>query len=440
MDSLLGLGLSSVLLVASARRGDWLMVPLLVTLLLFFGLHWRRGKAPAQLLGMVWRGAQQSFGVLSILLLIGGLMAAWMASGTVATLVYYGLQLIQPRWFILSAFGLTGLVSVLIGTSFGAVGTIGLALMIMARSGEVSLPWVAGAIIAGAYVGDRCSPLSSSAYLVAAVTQTNLYGNLRAMVKTSLVPLLASAGIYGVAAWQHPLTLANQDFWATLPELFKLHGLTLVPAIAIFGLVALRVPVKPTLLISLLLALGLAVGLQGYSLVDLARFLALGFNLDQPGRLASIFHGGGLLPMAKVCLVVVVSMALAGLLAETQTLSSLQGWLGSLGQGRGLFLGTIVVSLVTAAYGCTQTMAIVLTQQLTQEPYRQANLAPQQQAIDLENTAVVLAPLIPWNIAGLVPASLLMVGADFAPYAVYLYLLPLWALVVRGRSQPLTIK
>ncbi|NJL45730.1 MAG: Na+/H+ antiporter NhaC family protein, partial [Leptolyngbyaceae cyanobacterium SM2_3_12] len=100
-------------------------------------------------------------------------------------------------------------------------------------------------------------------------------------------------------------------------------------------------------------------------------------------------------------------------------------------------LGTILVSLVTAAYGCTQTMAIVLTQQLTQESYRQAKLLPTQQAIDLENTAVVLSPLIPWNIAGLVPATLLMVGADFAPYAVYLYLLPLWQLLGRGRLQKL---
>ncbi|MGF1569300.1 MAG: Na+/H+ antiporter NhaC family protein [Nodosilinea sp.] len=376
MDIFFALGVSSALLVATALRGGWLMVPLGFSLVLFFGLHWRRGKAPADLARLVWAGAQQSFGVLSILLLIGGLMAAWMASGTVATLVYYGLQLIQPRLFILSAFSLTAVVSMLIGTSFGAVGTVGLALMIMARSGAVSLPWAAGAIIAGAYVGDRCSPLSSSAYLVATVTHTDIYANLKAMMATSRVPLLVSIGVYLGASWWYPLRIVDQGLRVAMPEAFNLHWVTLLPAATIFLLVALRVPVKLTLLISLALALGLAVGLQGYGPLALVRFLVLGFHLAPPTPLADIFQGGGLWPMAKVCWVVVISTALAGLLAGTQTLALLQLWVAVLPQGGGLFLGTIGVSLVTAAYGCTQTMAIVLTQQLTLPTYQRANLPP----------------------------------------------------------------
>ncbi|HEY9738721.1 MAG TPA: Na+/H+ antiporter NhaC family protein, partial [Trichocoleus sp.] len=96
---------------------------------------------------------------------------------------------------------------------------------------------------------------------------------------------------------------------------------------------------------------------------------------------------------------------------------------------RPLFLGTACVSLLTAAYGCTQTIAILLTHQLTAEPYRRADVEAQQLALDLENTAVVLSPLVPWNIAGLVPATLLLTDAGFVPYAVYLYLLPLLNLV-----------
>ncbi len=431
MDRVLALGISSGMLVITAITGGWLLPPLALTLVGFVGLYWWRGVALPQLIAMLWRGAPQSFGVLSILLLIGGLTAAWLAAGTVATLVYYGLQLIQPRLFLLSAFMLTGAVSVLIGTSFGAVGTIGLALMIMARGGGVSVPWAAGAIIAGAYVGDRCSPLSSSAYLVATLTKTKLYSNLPVMAITSTAPLLLSGVIYLLASWQHPLVVGEQGFWDSLPTAFSLHWVTLLPAMLIFGLVALRISVKLTLLLSLGLASVIAIGWQGYTLRQLGAFLILGFDLRTPTELADILQGGGLWPMAKVCLVVMVSTALARLLAATETLSLFQTWLQTLSPGRALFAGTLVTSLATAAYGCTQTMAILLTYQLTQPIYRQAHLSAQQQAIDLENTAVVLAPLIPWNIAGLIPATLLMVNAEFIPYAVYLYLLPLWELGFR---------
>jgi len=210
MDLMLGLGLSSMLLVGTARGGGWMAYPLLLTLGLFFGLHWRRGQAPLGLVKMMGQGVGQSLGVLSILLLIGGLMAAWMAAGTVATLVYYGVQLIHPQGFLLLSFLLTGALSVLIGTSFGAVGTLGLALMVMARGGGADLHWTAGAIIAGAYVGDRCSPMSSSAHLVATITDTNIYPNLRGMVYTSLGPLLVTGGIYGLASWRQPLATADQ--------------------------------------------------------------------------------------------------------------------------------------------------------------------------------------------------------------------------------------
>ena len=431
MDRVLALGLSAGMLIMTAVAGGWLLPPLAITLIGFVGLYKWRGVALSQLMTMLRRGARQSFGVLSILLLIGGLTASWLAAGTVATLVYYGLQLIQPRLFILSAFVLTGVVSTLIGTSFGAVGTIGLALMIMARGGGVSPPWVAGAIIAGAYVGDRCSPLSSSAYLVATLTQTNLYTNLRVMATTAIVPLLLSGAIYLIASWQHPLVVGEQGFWSSIPTAFSLHWVTLLPAVLIFGLVALRVPVKLTLLLSLGLASIIAIDWQHYGPKQLGSFLIFGFELGAPTELADILRGGGIWPMAQVCLLVMVSTALARLLAETETLSVLQNWLQTLRPGRPLLIGTLATSLASAAYGCTQTMAILLTYQLTQPIYRQAHLSNQQQALDLENTAVVLSPLIPWNVAGLIPATLLMVNAEFIPFAVYLYLLPLWELGCR---------
>lgn len=439
MDIVLGLGISFAILIASVIWGESLVWPLLIAIATFFLIHLRRGSRLNSLILLWWRGAKQSWPVFSILLLIGVLIATWLASGTVPALVYYGTQLIQPRYFVLSAFLLTALVSMLIGTSFGAAGTIGLALMIMARGSQVdNLNLVAGAIIAGAYVGDRCSPLSSSAHLVATLTQTGIYRNLKNMWLTSLLPLFLSFLIYGWLSLQNPLGSQTSSIAPAIAETFDVQGVTLLPALSILVLAIARLNVKLTMLISLVTASILGIWLQHDTPLDLIRYAVLGFSLPPDHSLHTMLRGGGLWPMGKVCAIVFLSTGLAGLLVGTQSLRIVEDWFRSAQKQRSLFSGTILVSLVSAAFGCTQTMAIVLTHQLTQKQYQQQALSPYQAAVDLENTAVVLSPLIPWNIAGLVPATVLMVGPGFIPYAVYLYLVPLcnwvWLLPLSPRG------
>ncbi|MEO0456556.1 MAG: Na+/H+ antiporter NhaC family protein [Cyanobacteria bacterium P01_A01_bin.114] len=429
MDILFGLVASFLILLASVVRGQPLMYPLLGAIGLFSLIYLRQGYRLKAIAQFWWQGATRGWPVFSILLLIGGLISTWLAAGTVPALVYYGTELIQPRYFVLSAFVLTGLVSTLIGTSFGATGTIGLALMIMARSsGLDNLNLVAGAIIAGAYVGDRCSPLSSSAHLIATITHTPIYSNLKQMLLTAWGPLLLSLGIYGGLSMINPLEATAESIAPAIAAAFSLHWVTLLPALLVLGLAACRVEVKLTMGASLLLASALALSLQDYGLTDLLGFAVAGFHIDDP-ILQPMLRGGGLWPMAKVCVIVALSTGLAGMMASTQSLAIVEGWLHRLHHRRALFAGTIGVSLLSGAFGCSQTISILLTHQLTQQQYGQTPKDRHRLALDLENTSVVLSPLIPWNIAGLVPATVLMTGPGFIPYAVYLYLIPLWNLV-----------
>ncbi|MEO1591283.1 MAG: Na+/H+ antiporter NhaC family protein [Cyanobacteria bacterium J06632_22] len=439
MDIALGLMAAFVVLLASVLRGIGLWWPLGGAIAIFALIHLRRGYALPQLLGYCWQGAKQSWPVFSILLLIGAVISAWLAAGTVPALVYYGMTYISPRYFVLSAFVLTALVSTLIGTSFGAAGTIGLALMIMARSSGMTHPsLVAGAIIAGAYVGDRCSPLSSSAHLVATITRTRIYNNLKHMLLTAWLPLLLTVIIYGVLSGFYPLTVTDTDITQQILETFDLSGAVLLPALVVLVLAVARVNVKLTLLLSWLLAMGLAVGLQQNSLGQMLQFTLWGFRLEPGHGLEAMLLGGGLWPMGKVCSAVFFSTALSGLLSGTGSLQGVDRWLRHLRGTRPLFAGTAFTSFVSAAFGCTQTIAIVLTHQLVRPAYQRqsSGRVATNLAIDLENTAVVIAPLVPWNIAGLVPAAVLMAGPGFIPYAVYLYLVPLcnWVWPRRGYS------
>ncbi|MGD1904555.1 MAG: Na+/H+ antiporter NhaC family protein [Leptolyngbyaceae cyanobacterium] len=423
MDRAIALALSFAILLLSVQQGISIFYPLLVVLALMTGVYWRRGVPLRHLWRLMKRGMGQSAGVIRILLLIGLVVASWLMAGTVPALVYYGLQLIQPQWFLVSAFLLTGVVSVLLGTSFGSAGTIGLALMIMARGAGVDEHWAAGAIISGAYIGDRCSPMSSSAHLVATVTATDIYQNLRQMVATGWGALICSIAIYTAASLRHPLSTLDNPIIAQLPPTFWIHPLTLLPAGVLVVLTLLRVPVQGTLAISLVSAIALAIGVQAQSPQAVLHTLLVGFQLPNDNPLSDIFQGGGALMMGQVCAVVAVSTALAGLLSGLGTFTPLTQKLARWPGKRGLFGGIVVTGALTSAFGCTQTIAILLTQKIALPHYRQAH--PEQLAVDIENSAVVLAPLVPWNIAGLVPATVLLTDSGWIPYVVYLYLLPL---------------
>ncbi|MEL6334862.1 MAG: Na+/H+ antiporter NhaC family protein, partial [Cyanobacteria bacterium J06626_26] len=212
---------------------------------------------------------------------------------------------------------------------------------------------------------------------------------------------------------------------ATIPERFSVHPATLLPAGVLVVLTLLRVRVRRTLGASLVCAIVLALITQAQPIGVVLQTLLLGLQLPSADSLSAIFQGGGLWPMTKVCAVVLVSTALAGLLSGMGTFDQLGRWLARWSGQRGLFGGTIAASALTSAFGCTQTIAILLTQQITQPLYVSSNASQEQLAVDIENSAVVLAPMVPWNIAGLVPATVLFTDAGFIPYAVYLYLLPL---------------
>lgn len=436
MDLAIALFLSFGGLLLAVHQGIAIELPLVGALTLITAVYRRRGIPIAHLLAHIGRGVRQSAGVLGILLLIGLVVAAWLLAGTVPALVYYGLQWIHPQAFILSAFGLTALVSVLLGTSFGSAGTIGLALMILARGAGVPEPWAAGAVMAGAYVGDRCSPMSSSAHLVAAITGTDIYRNLHQMVITSAGPLVLSGVIYGLASRRYPLTVVDNHLLDSIAATFVIDPVTLLPAVCLGVLTLLRLPVRLTLSISLGVAIAIALTLQGQTLSKVVTTLWLGLQLPASHELSPIFRGGGLLAMAQVCGVVLVSTALAGMLGGMGTFDPVGRWLARWPGQRGRFGGTAIASVLTSAFGCTQTIAILLTQQIVQPRYAAAHLASEQLAVDIENSAVVIAPLIPWNIASLVPATLILTGASFIPCAVYLYLLPLWHWGLGSRVLP----
>lgn len=432
MDVIIVLLGTFMLLMFSVYKGINLLYPLFVGLVLFMIIAYKRGFKLKELIEMILEGSRKSFAIINILLLIGAITAVWRASGTVAYVVYYGVKLMNPNFFILYSFVLCCIVSFLLGTSFGAVGTIGMILMVMVKGGDININIVAGAIIAGAYFGDRCSPMSSSANLVAAITDTDLYINIKNMFRTSIIPFGICVIIYGILSFQNPLYLGESQINAEIIKSFNLNWVVLLPALVILVLAAFRVEVKLSMLISILCGMVITVMVQKESILDVVRYIAMGYSMPEQSFLGDIIAGGGIVSMLKVTLMVLVSFALSGIFEGTSLLGDFEERIFRLGGKIGIFTAMVATSIIAAAFGCSQTLAVMLTYQLVRKMYASADIDKYELAVDMEDSVIVLSALIPWNIAGAVPAAALTANSTYTIYAYYLYLLPLTRLITKS--------
>lgn len=421
----IGLSISLLLLIFSVLKNIFIGYMLIICWVLFALISFKKGYTFNKIIKMSFDGGKQSFVVLKMFILIGAVIGSWMASGTIPSLIYYCLKYINSSTFVLSSFIICCVTSFLIGTSLGTVSTVGIPLMIIARSGHVNLNIAAGAIIAGAYFGDRCSPVSSSASLVANLTKTDIYTNIKNMIYSSIIPFILSLIFYYAFSVSQPLKALNNNISGELLKTFKINYIMLIPAIIIVVLLLCKVKISMSISISILSASVLAVLFQNCQLKDVVYYIIFGFKMNSHNLLQDIIKGGGIISMVKPSLVIFVSCSLAGIFEGIKMFDKLKNLLLNLPSTKHtLFIITSMVSIVTAAFGCNQSIATVMTNKIMEGCYNNAN--KYQFALDLENSGILISALIPWNIAALVPTTTMNVSTTgYLPYAFYLYILPI---------------
>ena len=425
MDLLAALGIFLAGVAWCMVRGMSLAWALLAGFVCFFLVGLRRGTAPGTLLRMAAGGMGTAFRVLRILLLLGLLTALWRAGGTVALFVWMGVRLITPRTFVLVAFVLSGVFSLAFGSCFGVVGTAGVILMTIARSGGANLAVTAGAIMSGIYLGERLSPASSSAALTAAVAEVDQHVFQMRMWRDTPVPLALSLGLYGVLSILYPIERVDAQIVSALEEGFSLTWPALLPALALLILPWLKMSAVKSIAVSCGLSAACALLVQRLSPGEVLRACVLGYRPALP-QLAELMSGGGLLSMVNVCLIVVLSCAYSGMFNGTGLLAPVTSRVGALAERAGLFGAHVAVSFGCCALFCNQTVGVVMSAQLLGEEYKKRNLPPMELAANIGNSCINLAGLVPWAIAASVPLTTMEVGASALPLAFYLWLLPLW--------------
>ena len=387
-----------------------------------YGKH--KGFSWSSLARMTLSGISKSNTILYTFILIGILTALWRAAGTIPLIVCYATELINPSIFLLVTFLLNCLVSAFTGTSFGTVATIGVICATMSSVLHIDLLFTGGAILSGIYYGDRCSPVSTSALLIAELTKTDIFQNIKLMFRSSLIPFLLTCFLYACLGFFINYDFAELNLQAIFQRQFHLSWIELLPVLVILLLSVLRVNVKITMITSILISIPLCLFLQHIPpelLFDIAVF---GFYTND-SEINSMLSGGGILSMLQVCGIVCLSSSYSDIFQKTGLLDKPKQTITNLSSKTTPYAATLFTSIITGIIACNQTFTIILTNQLCQnlttEKYDFAN--------NLEDTAVVVSPLIPWSIACSVPLASIEAPNTAILFAFYLYLLPAWRLL-----------
>lgn len=405
----------------------------------------------AMKLGYSWDEMQKgiiekiSMSMPAILILwsVGSLIGAWMFSGVIPMIIYYGVEIINPKFLLVTAFLITAVFSTITGTSWGSAGTIGVAIMGIAGGLGVSLPATAGAVVAGSYFGDKLSPLSDTTNLAPLAAGSTLYDHIKHMLYTTIPATIVALIVYFVAGLGSTgggsTAEAVAALQGTLDQMFNWNVFLLIPVVLIIAGSLLKWPTIPTMLGSALTAVLIGIVSQGFTLKN--GFLALikGFNVtmtgyegEVPKAVLTLLNRGGAESMAGTTILVFCAMGFAGIMSATGMLDIvLEAIMKKVKSTSGIIISTIASCFTVAFVTGNSYLSILLPGQLFSSIYTKYNLQPKNLSRTLEDSGTVLVPLIPWSAAGAYMTATLGVSTmEYLPWAVLNYTGIIFAIIL----------
>lgn len=409
----------------------------------------------AKYLGYSWGEMQaavadkisQATGAIFILIGVGLMVGAWMISGTLPMMIYYGIQIIDAKFLYVTAFLATALVSILTGTSYGAVGSMGIVVMGVASTLGLSLPIAAGATVAGAYFGDKLSPLSDTTVLASAVTNTDLYDHIRHMLWTTIPASCLGLVVYFIAGLNTPdagnVSMEMIDtMLMQMDQIYNWNILLLLPIVLVLLGCALKYPTAPVMFGSSIVACILAMAIQGFSFTDVFNACATGFSVDMVSRpgfdpaavipeLTKLINRGGMSSMTEMVLITLIAFIFGGIVSCSGCLDLLLEKLQSkVRTDSGIIASTVVSSLLMSLVAGVSTLSIIVTGELFVDVYKKRGLSSCNLSRTLEDSGTVVTCLIPWTGGAVYMAGTLGVATlDYLPWAVMNYTGFLFALI-----------
>ncbi|MBX3724811.1 MAG: Na+/H+ antiporter NhaC [Xanthomonadales bacterium] len=412
----------------------------------------RNGLRYADMQLAVVKGVSLTTTAIFILLAVGALIGAWILSGTVPALIYYGMKLLHPSWFYPAVCLICALVALSIGSSWTVAGTIGVALMGVALGLGLDPAIAAGAVISGAYFGDKMSPLSDTTNLAPASAGSELFSHIRHMTWTTLPGFAAALLIFtgiGLSQAGQGDTGALEPLLAALDARFDIGVHLLLPLLVLLVMAVRKVPAFPTIAIGALLGAVFAVLFQREAVLALAgvnsdntalqlvggawRSLFDGYSADSgDSMLDSLLNRGGMASMLPTIWLIVCAMAFGACMERAGLLDRIVESILRAVRGPGsLVVATILTAIGVNVIASDQYIAIVLPGRLYRLEFDRQGLEPVNLSRAIEDGGTLTSALVPWNTCGAYMAATLGVATlDYLPYAFFNWITPIIAMAM----------
>lgn len=400
-------------------------------------IAWSEGYTWEEIINSIVSKLSKTMPAILILIIVGVLIGAWMIGGTIPMMVYYGLKIINPKFLVITSFFVTAFVSICTGTSWGSAGTIGVALMGVAAGMRIPLPIVAGAVVSGAYFGDKMSPLSDTTNLAPIAAGTTLYEHISHMIWTTGPAFILASIVYIIAGFKIPVdVLENPEKIAlilnTLDSMFKFNFFVILPpVIVLYGSIKKK-PTIPIMLLSSAVALFNSIFFQEFSLVKSFEATISGFNISMIENfdtsqvisdIPRLLNRGGMNSMLGTVLIAFCAYGFAGIIAVNGSLDIvLSKLMRSVKSTGGLIAVTLTSCFTAVCVTSNGQLSILIPGEMLKKSYIKRKLHPKNLSRTLEDGATVIEPLVPWTAAGVYMATTLGVPTlSYLPWAILCY-------------------
>lgn len=383
------------------------------------------------------KGISQAMQSIIILAIIGVLIGIWILAGVVPTMIYYGLMILKPSIFLVATVLITSITSLATGTSWGTAGTMGIALMGIASGLGIPAPVTAGAVLSGAYFGDKMSPLSDTTNLAPAMAGTDVFTHIKSMAKPTLIAYGLTLVIFGFLSAKYrgaSADLSNVNIIANgLKETFTISPVLLLAPLVVIISIAKKLPAVPGIALGIIIAAILGPIYQGINFGDI---LSAGLNgyVSNTGLEAvdQLLTTGGLNNMMSSISLTIIAMMFGGIAEETGILEAIvKKFLHRVQSIVGLVISTILTCVFTNASMPEQYISIVVPGRMFKNEYKERNLDPTLLSSTLESGGTVTSAMIPWNTCGTYMSTVLGVSTvHYLPFLFFNLLMPLVQVII----------
>ena len=389
--------------------------------------------------GMMITGISRAMQAILILAIVGMMVGIWILSGTIPTMIYFGLKILKPSIFLIASVLICSITSLATGTSWGTMGTMGLALMGIAQGLGMPIGPTAGAILAGAYFGDKLSPLSDTTNLAPAMAGTDVFTHVKYMIKATMIAYIIALVFFGVYGFMHASRGEIDTSQVTIlmdgiKDNFNVNPILLLPPLIVILAIAFKVPAIPGITLGVIAGAILAPIFQdGITFGSLLVAAKYGFVMDSGiEALDALLTKGGLDGMASSILMTIIAMMFGGIMEGTKQLEVVINKVTQfVKSGPGLIAATEATCIVSNAVMPEQYISILVPGRMFAESYRKAGIHPKCLSNALESAGTVTSCLIPWNTCGMYIAATLGISAiQWIPWAIFNWLMPIITLLL----------